>query len=144
MIAAGPLQQAIYTALNVASVTSLLTTQYAGVPAIFSDVPQASDSELPAFFPFIVIGGDTISPNNDKDKTGGNAIVQIDVFSRLTTFSEVKAIAAAVDLVIQRQPLTITGATWVTTELEGVDFDRDPDGLTKRAIMQYRVLYIKT
>jgi hypothetical protein len=144
MIAAGPLQQAIYTALNVASVTSLLTTQYAGVPAIFSDVPQASDSELPAFFPYIKIGRDRIRPNNDKDKTGGNAIVQIDVFSRLTTFSQVKAIADAVELVIDRQPLTITGATWVTTELESSDFDLDNDGLTKQAIMQYRVLYNKT
>lgn len=141
MIAAAALQQAVYAKLNVSSVTSLLTAQY-GVPAIFTDVPQSPDAELPAFFPYIVIGGDTFTPFDDKDVTGATAIVQVDVYSRAASMLQVKTIAGAVQAVLDRQALTIAGTGWIDTQFEGADFTRDPDGLTKRCIAQYRITYI--
>lgn len=136
------LQQAIYTRLNNSAVTSLLSTAYAPLVAIFTDVPQAIDAESEAQFPFITIGGDTINPFDDKDNPGGSAIVQIDIWDRQTSMVRLKTIADAVDARLRRQPLSISGVTHITTELDSSVFSRDPDGKTKRALLLYRVLWI--
>jgi len=136
------LQQAIYTRLNDTSVTSLLSTAYAPLSAIFTDVPQSVDAEKDSGFPFITIGADTITPFDDKDSPGGNAIVQIDIWDRASSMLDLKALVDVVDARLRRQALTITGATHITTEMDSCAFSRDPDGKTKRALMIYRVLWI--
>lgn len=136
------LQQAIYTRLNDSSVTSLLSTYYSPLVAIFTDVPQADDSELETAFPFITIGGDTINPFDSKDDLGGSAIVQIDVWDRAASMLDLKVLVDAIDNRLRRQPLAISGVTHITTELDSCVFSRDPDGKTKRALILYRVLWI--
>jgi hypothetical protein len=136
------LQQAIFTRLNDSSITALLSTAYAPLPAIFTDVPQAIDAEKESNFPFITIGGDTINPFDDKDAPGGNAIVQIDIWDRASSMLDLKALADAVDARLRRQALAISGATHITTEMDSSVFTRDPDGKTKRALILYRVLWI--
>lgn len=136
------LQQAIYTRLNDSSVTSLLSTYYNPLPAIFTDVPQADDSELETAFPFLTIGGDTINPFDSKDDFGGSAIVQIDVWDRAASMLDLKTLVDAIDARLRRQPLAISGVTHITTELDSCNFSRDPDGKTKRALILYRVLWI--
>lgn len=139
---ADDLQLAIYTRLNNAAVTSLLSTAYAPLAAIFTDVPQAADSELETMFPFITIGADTINPFDSKDDLGGSAIAQIDVWDRASSMLDLKAVVEAVDGRMRRQPLNIDGVTHITTELDSCVFTRDPDGKTKRALILYRVLWI--
>lgn len=139
---AAALQQAIYARLNDVSVTALLSTAYLPLPAIFTDVPQAADSERDSQFPYITIGADTITPFDDKDHPGGSAIAQIDIWSRVKSMLALKAIADAVDARLRRQALSISGVTHITTELESSTFTRDPDGKTKRALVLYRVLWI--
>lgn len=139
---ADDLQTAVYTRLNDASVTALLSTAYSPLPAIFTDVPQAADSELETAFPFITIGADTINPFDSKDDLGGSAVVQIDVWSRASSMLGLKALAEAVDGRMRRQPLNIAGVTHITTEMDNCVFSRDPDGKTKRALILYRVLWI--
>jgi hypothetical protein len=124
------------------SVTPLLSTAYIPLAAIFTDVPQADDSELETMFPFITIGGDTINPFDSKDDLGGSAIVQIDVWDRASSMLRLKTITDAVDARLRRQPLAISGVTHITTELDSCVFSRDPDGKTKRALILYRVLWI--
>lgn len=141
---ADDLQQAIYNRLNDSSVTSLLSTAYSPLVSIFSDVPEAADSESESYFPFITIGADVITPFDDKDKTGGNAIVQVDIWARATSMLAIKTIADAVDARLRRQALSISGATHITTELESSTFSRDPDGKTKRVLSLYRVIWIST
>lgn len=141
---ADDLQQAVYTRLNNSAVTSLLSTAYSPLVAIFTDVPQSADGEPDANFPYITIGADTITPFDDKDQTGGNALVQIDIWARATSMLGIKTIADAVDARLRRQPLSISGATHITTELESSTTSRDPDGKTKRVLSLYRVLYINT
>ena len=138
----GALQQAVYTRLNNTSVTSLLSTAYSPLVAIFTDVPQAADSELETHFPFITIGADTITPFDDKDSPGGSAIVQVDLWDRASSMLDLKTLADAVDARLRRQPLAISGVTHITTELDSSVFTRDPDGKTKRALLLYRVLWI--
>lgn len=136
------LQQAIYTRLNDTSLTALLSTAYSPLPAIFTDVPQAIDAEKETQFPFITIGADTITPFDDKDNPGGNAIVQVDIWDRASSMLDLKAIADVVDARLRRQALSISGVTHITTELDSCVFTRDPDGKTKRALVLYRVLWI--
>jgi len=136
------LQTAIYNRLNDGSVTSLLSTSYSPLAAIFTDVPQSADSELETAFPFITIGADTINPFDSKDDLGGSAIVQIDIWDRATSMLDLKAVVDAVDARLRRQDLSISGVTHITTELESCTFSRDPDGKTKRALILYRVLWL--
>lgn len=136
------LQQAVYNQVNHSSVTALLSTAYAPLPAIFTDVPQAVDAENQTDFPFITIGADTITPFDDKDNPGGSAVVQVDIWHRASSMLELKAVADAVDARLRRQALSISGVTHITTELESSAFSRDPDGKTKRALLLYRVLWI--
>ncbi len=139
---ADDLQTAVYTRLNDSAVTSLLSTAYAPLAAIFTDVPQAADSELESAFPFITIGADTINPFDSKDDLGGSAIVQIDIWDRASSMLDLKAVVDSVDGRMRRQPLNIAGVTHITTELDSCVFSRDPDGKTKRALILYRVLWI--
>lgn len=139
---ADDLQTAVYARLNDASVTALLSTAYAPLPAIFTDVPQAADSEEAASFPFITFGADAITPYDVKDAPGGSAIVQVDIWDRAASMLDLKALVDAVDARLRRQTLTISGATHITTELDSCTITRDPDGKTKRALVLYRVLWI--
>lgn len=138
------LQTAVYSKLNHSSVTSLLSTAYSPLVAIFSDVPQAADSNAESFFPFVTIGADVITPFDTKDTVGGSAVVQVDVWARATSMLGIKAIGDAIDARLRRQALTITGATHVDTYLESATPSRDPDGKTKRLLMLYRVIYLNT
>lgn len=138
---AAALQQAIYNQLNHSSVTDLLSSAYT-VPAIFSDVPQAADSEVAANFPYVVIGGDNISPYDTKASLGGNALVQVDIYDRSDSPLTTKAIADAVDARLRRQALTISGVTHITTELESSLTVPDEDGKTLRILSLYRVLWL--
>lgn len=136
------LHQAIYNRLNNASVTGLLSTKYAPLVSIFSSVPQAANSGDDSYFPFITIGNNVISPYDVKDSVGGSASVQIDIWARSRSVLDIKEIADAVDARLRRQPLTITGATHITTELQDSQDMDDPDGKTMRIMLRYTVLWL--
>lgn len=136
------LHQAIYNRLNDSSVTSLLSTKYAPLVPIFSSVPQAANSGDDSYFPFITIGNNIITPYDVKDSIGGSASVQIDIWARSRSVLDIKEIADAVDARLRRQPLTITGATHITTELQDSQDMDDPDGKTMRIMLRYTVLWL--
>lgn len=140
---AAALQQAIYNALNVSGVTSLLSTAHDLSPAIFSNVEQPSDGEDPSYFPYIVIGNDVIARWDTKDNVGGDARVQISIFDRSTSDIQHRAVVDAVDTALRRQALTIPGATHITTELENATFSRDPDGITTQWIALYNIIWLE-
>ena len=131
------LQTAIYDRLNDTDVTDLLTTGY-GIAAIFSEwAPQVTDAGDPAFFPFVSFSFPSSVPFDDKLTVGQSSLVQVDVWSRVNT-TQVKAIAKVIYDRLHRQPLEVAGH--ITTQCEGMDFTRDPDGLTRRGMLTFRVL----
>jgi hypothetical protein len=133
------LQTAIYARLNHSSVTGLLTAGY-GVAAIFSEwAPQVTDSGDPAFFPFVTFSFPSSTAFDDKTAVGQDSVVQVDVWSRVGTV-QVKTIAQAIYNRLHRQELAVTGH--ITTQCEAMDFSRDPDGITRRALLSFRVLSI--
>jgi hypothetical protein len=135
------LQQAVFTRLNNTAVTSLLSTAYPGV-AIFTDVPQPTDGGAISDFPYLTYSVSSVTPFDTDDEAGGNAIVRVDVWYRGPSDIAMNALADAVDLRLRRQTLTITGTTWITTELVSRTQTDDPDGMTKRVLFLYRVLYL--
>ena len=143
---AAALQQAIYNRLNDSSITSLLSVAYSPLVPIFSigSVPQSADSESEAAFPYITFSAPAIAPFDVKDRVGGSAIVQIDVWSRTLSDLAINQIGDAVDDRLRRQVLSISGATHITTELITSELMGDPDGKTKHFVVQYRVLWITT
>lgn len=124
----------------------LAQDHYAPLHPVFSlgSVPQSDDSESESAFPYITFHASSIVPNDTKDKVGGSAIVQIDVWSRTLSDLAVNQISDAVDARIRRQNLSITGATHITTELISSALTDDPDGKTKHVVMLYRVLFLDT
>lgn len=134
---AADLQDALYAALNVPGVRSLLAQGLAW-PAIYADVPQDVDGQDAAAFPYISFGPATVNPFNVKDRLGETSVVQVDIWTRERDFTRNKAIADAVRAAVDRVPLAIDG--WITTELQGVTFMRDPDGKTRHGVMLFRVL----
>lgn len=136
-----PLQTAIYTKLSGdATLVALLSTAW-GSTAIFSHTPETGEDESPAYYPFISFGQDVHSPFNDKSVVGGDTTLEINVWSQQGDFMEAKTIADRIAEILERQSLTVAGANHITTELESADATRDPDGITKRVLMTFTVLY---
>lgn len=134
------LVQACYARLNVASVTSLLTSAY-GVPAIFQvgRVPR-NDAGDPLFFPFASFAVVTDADFSTKGDLGGSAIVQVDIWDRSGSAVTLGNIMRAAELATVRQPWTVPG--FITCERENSDVVPDPDGLTMHGIIRLRVRYL--
>jgi hypothetical protein len=133
------LQTAIFARLNDTSVTATLSTAY-GVTAVFNEwVPQLTDGGDPIGFPFVTFSFPTSGSFDDKDAIGQDSVVQVDVWAR-TNGTNIKAISKAVYDRMHRQALGVTGH--ITTECTAMVFERDPDGITRRCRMSYRVLSI--
>jgi hypothetical protein len=131
------LQAAVFARLNHSSVTATLSTAY-GVTAVFNEwAPQLTDAGDPIGFPFVTMSFPASTAFDDKTETGQNSVVQIDVWAR-SNGTNIKAISKAVYDRLHRQALGVTGH--ITTQCEDMVFERDPDGITRRCRMNYRVL----
>jgi hypothetical protein len=133
------LQTAIYARLNHASITATLSTAY-GVTAVFNEwVPQLTDSGDPLGFPFVTFSFPASTAFDDKTATGQDSLVQVDVWAR-NNGTGIKVLGQAVYDRLHRQALAVTGH--ITTQCEGMVYERDPDGITRRCRMSFRVLAI--
>ena len=129
------LQAAIYGALTGdAPLMELIT-------GVYADPQQVANPESDAVFPYVTIGEDVGTAWDTSTDFGSSASVVVDAWSRSHNFTQAKNIASAVHTALHHQPLTISGADHVMTMVESVTVTRDPDGKTKRALIQIRVLY---
>jgi len=110
--------------------------------------PQSDDGELLTPFPFVVIVQANESPWNTKSTRGLDALVQIDAYARTTATDSAESLignlASQVREALERQPLTVTGAHWVTTELESIIPGWEDNGKTRRAVLLFRVILDET
>lgn len=131
------LQTAVFSALNVAGLTALLSTSYTLGAIAHGRIQQVGDSGESAFFPYVVFTFPVDVGFDDKDSSGTDATLQVDVWSRSNT-TEVKAIADKVMELLHRQALAVTGH--ITTERIGIAYDMEQDGITRRAMLTFRIL----
>jgi hypothetical protein len=99
------------------------------------DTPSPSDP-----YPRIVIGEGLVLGNFADCYEGSESSVTITVWSRDVGFPEAKRIASQVRSLIHDAELPLTGHTLELLEFQSAQALRDPDGLTRRVDMTFRLL----
>lgn len=93
-----------------------------------------------ASFPYLTLGPSQVLPDKAVCIDGVEVSVQIDAWSRTTSFGEVKTIGAAIVAALDDKPLAVEGFNVTVFELAGAQYLRDPDGLTRHAAITFRGL----
>lgn len=127
------LQEALYDALNV----SLITAQLGAGGLKNEWATQVIDGAVVTDFPFITMTFPAIGQLSDKSEVGMDAFVQIDIWDRNNGL-RIKALADDVFATLNRQTLDVAGH--ILTEGDETVFSRDQDGVTRRAMMRFRVM----
>lgn len=131
------LQQALFTRL---------TAEVGGsVVGIYTDPPQATESEDDSAFPYITIGPFNGAPDDTKDDDGFQILADIHIWARSNSALTWRAIGDAVYDALQKfDALSVTGANVIDCRFDSsTNFD-DPDGRTKHYVLTFRVHYFLT
>jgi hypothetical protein len=128
------LQQAVYTALTGAAPLMAI------VSAVYDHVPQT------AVYPYVVIGEDQATPVDADDLPGADHLIDIHVWSGGGSGTnqdrgqkKVKQAQGAIYAALHRQTLAVTGAAFLTCDLEHQQTFLDADGLTHHGVQRFRV-----
>ncbi len=128
------IQKAIYTVLTGNS------PLMAVLVAVYDNQPEVADPGLGSDFPYVTIGDDVVTLWDTDDWTGGNASVNIHIWSRGSGLKETKEIMALILTALNRVSFTITGYTNVDCQWVQDSAALDPDGKTRHGISEYRIL----
>lgn len=126
-----PLQQAVVQQLRAdAPLTAL-------VSGIWDEVPET------AAYPYVSIGSITELVDDAHNQRGLNTNLVLHVWSKYLGFREAAEILAALDAVLDRQPLTVTGYRDVSVAHQQHQELRDPDPEIRHINVTYRVWMTK-
>lgn len=120
-----PLQAAIVKALKDAGIAS---------GRVYDPIPDNPT------FPYVTVGDDQVVGDDDDCGDGSIVFTRIHGWSHAIGYPEVKALAAAVRTAIKNATLTLSGFTVVVTEFVQTQYLKDPDGLTRHAVVEMRFL----
>lgn len=113
--------------------------------AIYTDVPQVSQSEGTTEFPFITVTLATAMANDTKGTNGGNVLVDVHMWFRGHSSTARFALADAVYDALQKyDALSVTGANTVDCRYDSGASYKDPDGVTAHEVRTFRVTYFLT
>ena len=121
------LQTAIYERLSGDAPLGALIT------GVFDEVPEGQAA------PYVVIGEVTEVPSEAHDRSGIDASLVLNIWSRYRGYKQAAQILREVDRLLHRQTLTVSGFTKVSVAQEMHQFLRDPDPTLRRCIARYRV-----
>lgn len=122
------IQTAIYTTLKADGVLMGLVT------GLYDNVPQNKN------YPYIVIGESTEIRFEAFGHEGKNTTWTLHVWSRFPGFKECYEILNQINKTLDKAALTPSGHTLVSCDDEGAAAVRDPDGITRHLISNYRVV----
>lgn len=126
-----PLQQAAYAALTADA--ALMTL----VSGVYDEVPEQ------AAHPYVSIGSITELVDDAHNQRGLNTSLVLHVWSKYRGFKEAAGILAALDTVLDRRPLTVTGYKDVSVAHQQHQELRDPDPEIRHINVTYRVWMTK-
>lgn len=129
------LQMAIVTALKAdAALDALIEGR------VYDFVPDPVKPATTPTFPYLTVGdGQVIGDDNDcADQS--EVFFQVHAWSRKPGYPEVKSIAGAVRSAIKAAALSLAGFTITVTQFTQSRFIKDPDGLTRHAVVEFRFL----
>lgn len=130
-VAAWPLQQAIYSKLTADAPLSAL------VSGVFDEVPENQT------FPYVSIGSITEVQSDSHSQRGLAVDVVLHVWSTYRGNKQAADIVAALDTVLDRQPLTVAGYRDVSIAHARHQSLRDPDPQIRHINVAYRVWLTK-
>ena len=126
------LQTSIYSALNVAAITSTLSC------GVFDEVIEGNS------YPFISLGEETVEDFSTKNLVGADTTINIHIWSRYKGSKETKLIMDKVHDLLHDINLTVTGVNLINLRFEFSDIMRDPDGITRHGVMRFRAITLGT
>jgi uncharacterized protein DUF3168 len=135
-----PLQGALITTLK----ADVGVKAIFGSPArVYDRVPTTNGVVPAALFPFASLG--PVQVINDGNACGDQAEVYavLDVWSQAIGYPEVRQCVAAICAVLTTT-LTVPGFRVVIQDIEDINYRREPDGLTSRAIIGLRFNLVPT
>ncbi len=125
------LQAAVVAALRASTALQVLL----GSPVrLYQDVP-----DNPAF-PYATIGDAQQLPDKAECINGSEIYVDVHAFSRGPGDAEIKNVAAAVSDSIDDVAMTLTNHRCLLIQRENAIFRKDPDTLTRHAILTFKAL----
>jgi hypothetical protein len=112
------------------------------VQGVYDNQLQVSDPGDNSAFPFITIGDMSASPWDTDTDTGTDARFKVHIWSRASHSLECKQIADAVISVLHRGIISITGNAFIGCDyLTQTQEARDPDGVTRHLVLEFRIVY---
>jgi hypothetical protein len=118
-------QQAIFALLS-NDVTLTLANIH-----IYDEVPED------ATFPYIVIGDASETPMDTFGRKGRRPAITLELYSQYFGFKEILTLIERVEQLLNRANLTIAKFDEVYCMITHVQVERESDGLTRKAIMQF-------
>jgi len=159
-VSAYALQNGLFAALSEVSEASLtadfLTEDYTlttveiakavaylrdNVIGIYDNPAQVADPASDAAFPFITLSGGTSQPWDTDTDRGDEAIVQVHVWSRASNSLETKQIQDAIYSILHRGTIVISGSVFIGSDYITQTVQRDPDGITRHGVQEFRIIY---
>ena len=125
------LQQAIFTALDGATINDADGNAITGV---FDDVPENTA------YPYVVIGEETATNIDTKDKDAHEHTLTIHVWSQYRGRKEIKNIMSSVYTLLHNASITVSGASLVNIRHEFENTLTEADGITRHGVMRFRVV----
>ena len=125
------LQQAIFTALDGATINDADGNAITGV---FDDVPENTA------YPYVVIGEETATNIDTKDKDAHEHTLTIHVWSQYRGRKEIKNILSSVYTTLHNASITVSGASLVNIRHEFENTLTEADGITRHGVMRFRVV----
>lgn len=108
---------------------------------VYDDVPPEKSrvAKTGAAFPYVAIGDGQVVPIDEDCFDRSNTFFTIKVSSRAVGWPEVKTIAGDIRLGLHEEDLQIVGHVLDRMRVESINYLRDPDGMTRRAIIELSV-----
>lgn len=124
--------------LQAAIVSALKASPQVAGGRIYDNVPPD------ALFPYVSLGPCQVIPDKAECIDGTIVYSQIDLWSRTTSFGELKLLAKDVLRLLDDQPLSVSGFNLVVFEFQDVRYLNDPDGLTRHAAITFHSILTPT
>lgn len=118
---------------------SELATELSG--RVYDDVPPSDQREADtgAAFPYVSLGDGQIVPVDEECFDRTTTYFKVNVWSRAQGFPEAKRIAGVIRLGLHEKDLAIGGHILDSLRVESTNYLRDPDGKTRRALLELTV-----
>lgn len=106
------------------------------ISGVYDYVPET------AAYPFVVIGEALETPDNRHGGFGRQTVITLHAWSRYQGYAQVLRIGARVTELLDHQPLTIPGLSWIATRFEFSQTltDPEPPGDIRHLVLRYRVV----